>query len=173
MPLIKNGAATRDPYVTVSDDAPLPEGAPVIVTAARFFADSAVLLERNAPVGVIWPNNKNVADLAPFLDSLAVIALVYPNFKDGRAYSQARLLRERYGFRGELRAIGQVLRDQFVFLVRAGFDALDVRRASDAEAFAATLARYTVFYQPTGEGRAAAARLRAEKAPEAQVGEKV
>jgi uncharacterized protein (DUF934 family) len=173
MPLIKNGAATADPYVTVSDDAPLPERAPVIVTAARFFADSAALLERNLPVGVVWPNNKNVAELAPYLDRLAVVVLTFPNFKDGRAYSQARLLRERHGFRGELRATGQVLRDQFIFLVRAGFDALDVKKAADAEAFAAALARYTVFYQPAGEGRASAARLRAEKAHEAQVGEKV
>jgi uncharacterized protein (DUF934 family) len=173
MPLIKNGAVIADPYVTVSDDAPLPEGAPVLVTAARFFAESGALLARNAPVGIIWPNNKNVAELAPFLDRLAAVALVFPTFRDGRAYSQARLLRERYGFRGELRATGQVLRDQFVFLVRAGFDALDVKKAADVDAYAAALARYTVFYQPTGEGRTAAMRQRAEKAPEVHVGEKV
>jgi uncharacterized protein (DUF934 family) len=173
MPLIKNGALTADPYVTVDDDAALPDSAPVIVTAARLLAGAAEILMRTAPVGVIWPNNKNVADLAPFLDRLAVVALVFPNFKDGRGYSQARLLRERYGFRGELRATGQILRDQFVFLVRAGFDALDVAKAADAEAFASALARYTVFYQPTGEGRTTASRLRAEKAPEPQVGERV
>jgi uncharacterized protein (DUF934 family) len=174
MPLIKNGAVVTDPYVAVSDDAPLPAGAaPVIVTAARFFAGTGTLLDRPAPVGVIWPNNKNVAELAPYLESLAVVALVFPNFKDGRAYSQARLLRERYGFRGELRATGQILRDQFVFLVRAGFDALDVKKGADADAFAAALARYTVFYQPTGEGRTPAARLRAERASEQRVGEKV
>jgi uncharacterized protein (DUF934 family) len=171
MPLIKNGAVIMDPYVTVSDDAQLPEGAPVLVTAARFFANTAALLERNAPVGVIWPNNKNVAELAPFLARLAMVALTFPNFKDGRAYSQARLLRERYGFRGELRATGQILRDQFVFLVRAGFDSLDVKKAADADAFAAALARYTVFYQPIGEGRTAAAQLRAEKTPAPLVGE--
>jgi uncharacterized protein (DUF934 family) len=163
MPLIKNGAVIADPYITVSDDAGLPDGARVIVPAARLLANPAPILARKAPVGVIWPNNKNVADLAPFLDRLAVVALVLPNFKDGRAYSQARQLRERYGFRGELRATGQVLRDQFVFLVRAGFDALEVTKAGDAEAFAAALARYTVFYQPTGAGRATAARVRAEK----------
>jgi len=172
MPLIKNGTVIADPFVTVSDDAPLPEG-PVIVTAARFFADTAALLDRETPVGVIWPNNKNVAELAPSLDRIAAVALVFPNFKDGRAYSQARLLRERYGWRGELRATGQILRDQFVFLVRAGFDALDVKKDADTDAFAAALARYTVFYQPTGEGRTPAMRLRAEKAPEVQVGEKV
>jgi uncharacterized protein (DUF934 family) len=166
MPLIKNGAVVADPYIVVGDAAALPDGAPVIVTAARLLADAGEILSRTAPVGVIWPNNKNVADLAPYLDRLAVVALMLPNFKDGRAYSQARVLRERYGFHGELRAIGQVLRDQFVFLVRAGFDALDVAKAGDAGAFAEALARYTVFYQPTGAGRATAARLRAEKTPE-------
>jgi uncharacterized protein (DUF934 family) len=167
MSLIKNGAVAADPYVTVSDDAALPDGAPVIVTAARLMTNPAEILARKTPVGVIWPNNKNVADLAPLIDRLAVVALVFPTFKDGRAYSQARQLRERYGFHGELRATGQVLRDQFVFLIRAGFDALEVTKAGDAEAFAQAMARYTVFYQPTGAGKATAARVRAEqKAPE-------
>jgi uncharacterized protein (DUF934 family) len=62
-------------------------------------------------------------------------------------------LRERHGFKGELRATGQVLRDQFVFMLRAGFDAFEVKKESDAEAFAATVKRYSVFYQPTGDGR--------------------
>jgi uncharacterized protein (DUF934 family) len=171
MPLIKNGVVIADPYLTVTNDAPLPEGAPVIVPAARLLATAAALLTRQAPVGVIWPNNSNVADLSPFLDRLAVVALVFPTFKDGRAYSQARLLRERYGYRGELRATGQILRDQFVFLVRAGFDALDVGKPSDADAFATALARYTVFYQPTGTSRPPAARLRAQKAERPRVDE--
>jgi uncharacterized protein (DUF934 family) len=166
MPLIKNGAVVFDPYVTVSDDAVLPDGVPVIVTAARLLTAAADVLTRNAPVGVVWPNNKNVADLAPLLDRLAVVALVFPTFKDGRAYSQARLLRERFGFGGELRATGQVLRDQFVFLVRAGFDALEVAKAEDAKVFASVLSRYSVFYQPTGAGPAPASRLRAAKLPD-------
>ena len=61
---------------------------------------------------------------------------MFPSFRDGRAYSQARLLRERHGYDGELRATGQVLRDQFVFMLRAGFDAFEVKKESDAEAFA-------------------------------------
>ncbi|MBO0753616.1 MAG: DUF934 domain-containing protein [Bradyrhizobiaceae bacterium] len=166
MPLVKNGTVIADPYVTVTDDAVLPDDGAVIVTGGRLVADAGKILMRKAPVGVVWPNNKNVADLAPFLDRLAVVALVFPSFKDGRAYSQARVLRERFGFRGELRATGEVLRDQFVFLVRAGFDALDVAKAEDAEAFAPTLSRYTVFYQPAGPLGAPASRLRSEKAPE-------
>ena len=62
------------------------------------------------------------------LDRLAVVALVFPSFRDGRAYSQARLLRERHNYRGELRATGQVLRDQFLFMLRAGFDSFEVKK---------------------------------------------
>ena len=58
--------------------------------------------------------------------------------------------------RGELRATGQVLRDQFVFMLRAGFDAFEVKKQADAEAFAETVKRYSVFYQPTGDGRVTA-----------------
>ncbi|MFK5037067.1 DUF934 domain-containing protein, partial [Klebsiella pneumoniae] len=83
----------------------------------------------------------------------AAVALVFPNFRDGRAYSQARLLRERYAYRGELRATGQVLRDQFVFMLRAGFYAFVLKKPPDAEAFMQTAKRYSVFYQPTGDGR--------------------
>jgi uncharacterized protein (DUF934 family) len=172
MPLIKNGRVTADRYVPVLDDAPLPDGVPVIVPAARFLADAAEILRRDAPIGVVWPNNRKVAELAPYLDRLALVVLAFPTFKDGRAYSQARLLRERYGYRGELRAAGQILRDQFLFLVRAGFDALEVAKARDVDAFAAALARYSVFYQAAGEGRIPAARRRlATKAPLSQVGE--
>ena len=172
MPLIRNGRVTADRYVHILDDAPLPEDVPVMVPAARFLADAGEILRRDAPVGVVWPNNRRVAELAPHLDRLALVALVFPSFRDGRAYSQARLLRERYGYRGELRATGQILRDQFLFLVRAGFDALEVAKAGDVDAFAAALARYTVFYQAAGEGRIPAARRRvATMAPLSQVGE--
>ena len=105
---------------------------------------------------MIWPNNRDVDDLVPCLDRLAVVALVFPSFRDGRAYTQARLLRERHGYDGELRATGQVLRDQFVFMLRAGFDAFEVKKQADAEAFDEATRRYSVFYQPTGDGRLSA-----------------
>ena len=160
MPLVKDGHVAEDRFVRILDDAPVPENGSVIVPAARYLADSAELASRSAPTGVLWPNNRNVAELAPHLDRLALVALVFPNFRDGRAYSQARLLRERHGFRGELRATGEVLRDQFLFLARAGFDAFEVKKGADAAAFAAAIARYSVFYQPTGDGRPSALRAR-------------
>jgi uncharacterized protein (DUF934 family) len=156
MPLVKGGKIQNDEYVHLADDAALPESGAVLVSAARFLADPESLLQRREKLGVIWPNNRDVEDLLPYVERLALIALVFPSFRDGRAYSQARLLRERYFFRGELRATGQVLRDQFVFMLRAGFDAFDVKKQADAEAYTQTVKRYSVFYQPTGDGRVAA-----------------
>ena len=156
MPLVKQGSITADLFVHVADVAELPSDGAILVTAARFFENPEGLLKRAGKVGVIWPNNRDLDDLVPYLDRLAAVALVFPIFRDGRAYSQARLLRERHGYEGELRATGQVLRDQFVFMSRAGFDAFEVKKDADAEAFAATVKRYSVFYQPTGDGRVTA-----------------
>jgi uncharacterized protein (DUF934 family) len=163
MPLVKSGKITNDGFVHVADDDPLPEGGAILISAARFLGDPETLSRRAGGTGVIWPNNRDVDDLVPYLDRLAVIGLVFPTFRDGRAYSQARLLRERHLYRGELRATGQVLRDQFVFMLRAGFDAFEVKKASDAEAFALTAKRYSVFYQPTGDGRITALHQRMQQ----------
>jgi uncharacterized protein (DUF934 family) len=160
MRLVRNAQIVEDRFVRVEDGAPVPDGVPAIIPAARFLADHAELAERTAPTGVLWPNNRDIAELAPHFDRLALIALVFPAFKDGRAYSQARLIRERYGFHGELRATGDVLRDQFLFLLRAGFDAFEVKKDADAAVFAASVARYSVFYQPAGDQRPSAMQWR-------------
>ena len=156
MPLVKHGKILPDPFVHAADDAELPGQGAVLVSAARLLADPDALLRHAGNIGVIWPNSRDVDDLVPYLERLGAVALVFPSFRDGRAYSQARLLRERHGYRGELRATGQVLRDQFLFMLRAGFNAFEVKKPADAEAFASTVKRYSVFYQPTGDGRVTA-----------------
>jgi uncharacterized protein (DUF934 family) len=163
MPLVKHGKISPDAFVYVADDGELAAEGAVLISAARFLADPDALSGRLGKTGVIWPNNRDVDDLVPYLARLAAVALVFPTFRDGRAYSQARLLRERYGYRGELRATGQVLRDQFVFMLRAGFDAFEVKKDSDAAAFAATIKRYSVFYQPAGDGRVTALHRRMQQ----------
>src|SRR6476659_5657004 len=162
MPLVKQGRITTDPFVHVVDGAELPDDGAILIPAARFLEDPEAVLKRAGKVGVIWPNNRDVDDLVPHLDRLALVALVFPSFRDGRAYTQARLLRERHGFEGELRATGQVLRDQFVFMLRAGFDAFDVKKQADAEAFGDAARRYSVFYQPTGDGHLSALHRRSQ-----------
>ena len=156
MPLVNRGIIATDTFTHLADDAEIPADGAVLISAAKFLEHAQMLSKRIGKTGVIWPNNRDLDDLVPHLDRLAAVALVFPIFRDGRAYSQARLLRERHGYEGELRATGQVLRDQFVFMSRAGFDAFEVKKDADAEAFAATVKRYSVFYQPTGDGRVTA-----------------
>src|ERR1700722_11015748 len=163
MPLVKGGKIPGDPYLHLTEDAGLPPDGAILISAARFLADPETLSRRPGKTGVIWPNNLDLDELVPYLDRLAAVALVFPSFRDGRAYSQARLLRERHGYDGELRATGQVLRDQFVFMLRAGFDAFEASKESDAEAFAVSAKRYSVFYQPTGDGRVTALHRRMQQ----------
>src|SRR3982075_179842 len=111
MPLVRGGKISGDAFVHVADDAEIPADGAVLISAARFLADPDALSRRLGKLGVIWPNNRDVDDLVPYLDRLAVVALVFPTFRDGRAYSQARLLRERHNYRGELRATGPMPRD--------------------------------------------------------------
>jgi len=164
MQLVENGKLVEDRYVSLADDAPVPERVPVIVSAKRFLAEADNLVRRDGSLGILWPNDRRVAELKPWLGHLALIALEFPKFRDGRAYSQARQLRETLGFRGTLRATGDVLRDQFTFLLRAGFDSFAVKKPADAAAFAASVARYSVFYQPGADGKISALRQRLQGA---------
>ena len=105
-------------------------------------------------------NTDEVLELGLRLDGVRLVVLNFPKFTDGRAYSQARLLRERLGYKGGLRATGAVLRDQLPFLLRCGFDSFE----SDQQGFGDALARartlFSVVYQPVGDGRITANDLR-------------
>lgn len=152
MPLIKNGQPLADPWTTVADDAPLPAGA-AIVSLARWQRDRAALLGCNRPIGVVLPPDQAVEGLGPDLDRLGVVALEFRSFRDGRAYSQARLLRERHGYAGEIRATGQVLRDQLLFMERCGFDAFMLPTDAAAAAWAEAGREISVWYQPAADRR--------------------
>lgn len=160
MPLIENGHIIEDRFVRVSDEDALPEGVPVLIGVDRFLGEAEALKGRQAPVGVIWPNNRPIAEIEPYLGQLSLIALNFPIFRDGRAYSQARLLRERLGWTGPLRAIGNVLRDQFLLMQRSGFDQVEAVKEADAQAFDEAVHRYTVFYQPATDERPSLLRQR-------------
>jgi uncharacterized protein (DUF934 family) len=98
------------------------------------------------PVGLSLANTVDVLALATDLERLALIALPFPKWVDGRAYSQAYLLRTRLGFQGELRAIGEVLIDMLPLLHRSGFDAVQLRRESDEAAAKQALSFYSEHY---------------------------
>lgn len=112
-----------------------------------------------------WPavslaNSDPVEDLAPHVGRLRLIVLNFPKFSDGRAYSQARLLRGRLGYTGELRATGGVLQDQLPFMLRCGFDSFESDQKGFGEALAKARTLFSVVYQPAEDDRATASLLR-------------
>jgi uncharacterized protein (DUF934 family) len=140
-------ALVEDAYMVVRGDG-LPEGVPVIVPLATWQAHRDALRPR-ADVGVWLAPADDPFALQDDVATLQVIAVDFPSFTDGRGYSTARLLRERLGFHGELRAIGDVQRDQLYYLSQVGFDAFAVREDHDAEAALASLRDFTDGYQGT------------------------
>jgi len=154
MPLIKEGAVAKERWRRLADDEPLPDDGAVLVSLERWQRDERALLAHAGPLGVRLKAGQHPEAIAAHVGRLALVALEFPKFTDGRAYSYARLLRERYGYKGELRAVGQVLRDQLLFMHRCGFDAYEIARADAAEAWRKALAEISVFYQPMGDGRA-------------------
>jgi uncharacterized protein (DUF934 family) len=125
------------------------EGDPLIVPVAQLRSDPLKWQRRAGRLGVRLGPGDAVEELAPLLPRLALIALEFPSPGDGRGYSQARLLRERLDFRGELRAVGAGVReDQAFLLARCGFDCLEPPAGVDPETLRLALRRYDVAYQP-------------------------
>ena len=147
MPIVKNGVVIDDPWVVIADDAPLPVSRPVIVSLARWIAGRDALRARNGLVGVRLKTAELAEDIADDLEHLSLVAIEFPAIGDGRGYTTGRLLRERYGFSGELRAVGPLVRDVFLFLHRCGFDAIEARDAVEAAAWPQAVGAITVAYQ--------------------------
>lgn len=164
MPLLKGGRVSEDAWTAAGDDDALPESSALLVTLKRWQAERESLRGRNGGLGIRLSNSAEVAAIAGDLDRVELVALEFPRFNDGRAFSQARQLRERYGYAGELRATGQVLRDQLLFMARRGFDAFELAKGEPAAAWEAAIAEFSVFYQPTGDGRPTARELRRAEA---------
>lgn len=127
--IIKHRAVIQDTWQLLEQGSvgALPFSGDVIVPLALWTGERDALSFRLGRTGVWLETDADPAALAPDLARLALIAVRFANFADGRGYSLARLLRERHGYRGELRAIGDVLRDQLYYLSRCGFDAFALR----------------------------------------------
>ena len=150
-------------------DSPWPSAEPDEETLILSFADWTArgdeLRGGNAPLGIRLTSDQGADLIADDIDRFSVIELDFPTFKDGRAYSTARLLRERHGFRGELRAVGNVLRDQLSFMHRCGFNAFEVDSEDAADQLRAALQELGAWYQWTSDGRPTAAQLRRGRQP--------
>jgi uncharacterized protein (DUF934 family) len=160
--LIKSGAYSTDAFTPVADDAALPDG-PVIVSLTRFQKDRDTLLARNTPIGVRLQSSENPELLGADVSHFSLIALEFPKFRDGRAFSWARILRTRLNFTGEIRAVGDFLYDQVNYQHRTGFDAWEVPESFTLEMFNRALGEMTNVYQPSADGKKTIRDLRAAR----------
>lgn len=145
-------ALVEDPFTHVADEQDLPRG-DVIVSLTRFQTEGDRLLSEGRSVGVRLEPAEEVEVLAYDLPRIALVAVAFPKYNDGRGYTAARLLRERYGFEREVRAVGDVLRMQAGFYVRVGFDAFEPADGSTPEQWAAAAHRHRHVYQRAADGR--------------------
>lgn len=160
MALLQHGALQPNNWRFVGDDAAIPADGPVTVSLKRWQAEAETLRGRNAPIGVRLKNDEPAQVLGEDVHRLSVVEVEFPKFTDGRAYSQARILRDRLGYKGEVRAIGTILRDTYAHMVRCGIDAFDLPDDKPVEGFAAALQEFSAWYQPASDGRVTVLELR-------------
>jgi uncharacterized protein (DUF934 family) len=170
MAILKNGAPQPNEWLNAADNEDLPDSKPVVVSLERWNKDRATLLGRNAPVGLRLRSDQSPALAAEDIERFALIVLEFPKFTDGRAYSYARILRERLGYRGEIRAAGQVLRDQYLFMTRCGIDSIEIADETKIGGYLEALGEFSVWYQPAADERRTAQARRLAKRHNAAAG---
>jgi uncharacterized protein (DUF934 family) len=159
--LLRDGVrVVGDPWVFVADDQPAPPGADIVVSVTRLQKEGEALARRKGRLGVIISPSEAVEEMAAYIPQLALICVDFPAYRDGRGFTTARLLRQRYRYQGPLRATGDVLQDLVFFMLRVGIDEF-VLKAKDPEAAFARAARtFSQVYQPSTDGRPIVKRLR-------------
>lgn len=161
MVLVKGRRTIADSWQHIDDADPLPATGAVTISWTRWLAERDAIERTPAELGVRIANSVTTAEIGAEAGRFGLIAVAFPNFGDGRAFSQARVLRSQYGFRGEIRATGNVLRDQLQFMERCGIDAFEVPERAIAEDWFAALTEFDLFYQPAEDNRPWIARQRA------------
>ncbi len=156
--LYRNGAFAADDWAFPADGEPVPADGKVALPKARFLAERAALAGRNGAIGIVLESGESLADIEDDVQRFGLIVLRFGRYADGRNYSTARILRDRLGYRGELRAAGDVLRDQVLFMLRAGFDALAIAHAGTVAALkAGNIVGVHRHYQPASNEAAESA----------------
>ena len=152
--ILRKRAVVEDDWILLQDSAAeVSAGGKLIVPLVRWRAERDALLARADAVGVLLPNTEDVEAAWAEIRGRPLIALQFPTFSDGRALSQAVVLRNRLRFAGELRAVGDVIRDLVFWLGRCGFDAIVPRPDQDPEACRLALDEIGVAYQSAADGR--------------------
>ncbi|CAI3941097.1 DUF934 family [Commensalibacter communis] len=154
MPLLKNGEIMPDSWMVLEGDipSPLPQGSIIVPFGYLSEIDINTITQ---PLGVSFPCDQDIDALKPYVDRLELIVLHFPAFKDGRAFSQARKIREQLKFTGELRATGHILSDQYQFLIRVGFTTVSLPETANIKSWQQAMNDFTEAYQPSvlGEKR--------------------
>jgi len=154
--IIKDRKLVTDPWLRLEPGAdgslpPAPPSGDVIVPLAMWQGQREALLARPGRIGAWLNSNEEPGAIAEDLRLFGVVAVNFPKFGDGRGFSIARLLRERYGWKGELRAVGDIFRDQLFFLASCGFNAFALRAGEDPEEALASFGDFTEAYQSSVE----------------------
>jgi phosphoadenosine phosphosulfate reductase len=153
-PIFRDGSFHDDRWTIVENGSSLPSSGDVALGKTHFLAEIQALRARNGGIGVVLNPGEDLDGIIGHLDRITLVVLRLTKYSDGRPYSLARLLRDRHGYQGELRAAGDVLRDQVTFLMRAGFDSLDVSHPATREALrAGSIVAVRYHYQPASAER--------------------
>ena len=141
----------KDSWQLVADDADIPATGDVIVGLSRFLDGVDALKDRAGQVGVRVDPKDELDGLVAHLADLSWLQVNFPKFADGRGFTKARLLKDRHGFAGELRAVGDVLSDQLLYMKRCGFDAFDLKDGKNTDNALSAMAAFSVRYQSDAE----------------------
>lgn len=158
--LIRAGKVVADLFTDATGLDDLPAGVPLIVNLDQWQSHRDALLVASQPLGLRLKSEQAPRLVADDLRHFALVALEFPKFRDGRAYTHARMLRERFNYTGEVRAVGDVLQEQLHFMERCGFDTFEVSGPNPEQAWQAIAGDHTVWYQATGDNRPRALDLR-------------
>ncbi len=160
MAVVDSNGLIADGWARLADDAPVPKGGSVVVSFARLKNEHNSLFSAATKVGVDIPSDVNLGELEPFLPRLGVIVVRFATMRDGRVFSVGRLLRERYGYAADMRAVGPFIPDQAQFLLRCGFTSFEVDDSYPVESFKRSARAYSVWYQRATDRAASVAELR-------------
>ncbi|PKM11836.1 MAG: oxidoreductase [Gammaproteobacteria bacterium HGW-Gammaproteobacteria-3] len=151
MRIIKDKQIVEDNWHFVADDTELPVG-DITVSTARWRRDKPVLLKREGNIGLRIDSTEAVEDIAEDLPYFRLIELNFSTFTDGRSFTQASLLRSRFKFSGELRAVGNFMVDQIFYLSRTGVNAFALKNSDQLPVALANLYDFSVAYQASATG---------------------
>ena len=152
VPLLKQGKVADDTFVRLGEEDPLSDQGDVIVGLSRWQADRDELIQHKGALGVALAVGESPDEIEGDLEHFDLIALDFPAFSDGRAFSSARILRERHGFEGEIRAVGDVELEQLHFMSRVGFDSFLLESDDPEKDWTTAQADLDLWYQPTEDG---------------------